>query len=334
MVLTFNGVERRKTPGETVKSLSTRRMAQDAKVFGLGLSKTGTSTLSEALDILGIRSIHYPHDDQTFDELKRGDYSLSVLRHYRSVTDTPVAPYYAQLDQTWPGSKFILTVREKNSWMRSAENHWRILKNTGQYAADSRFQAFTDFVNASVYGCLYFNAERFSFVYDRHIRSVREHFEGRPEDLLELDIVGGKGGWKELCEFLGLAVPAGIPFPHAYRTDWDMAEESRADLAALAPNGETIIVVDHEGLRNYLSASRRVMPFLELDGRYLGLPADDAEAIGELERQRAHRRSEFFAVTRSSAWFLERFAGFADYLRSRYACVLDTDRLLVFDLRN
>ena len=30
----------------------------DRKVFGLGLSKTGTSSLAEALNRLGIRTIH------------------------------------------------------------------------------------------------------------------------------------------------------------------------------------------------------------------------------------------------------------------------------------
>lgn len=82
------------------------RLQTDKNVFHLWLSKTGTSTLTDALNILGIRTIHYPHDEQTFGELKRGDYRLSVFRDYQGVTHTPVAPFYAQLDQAWPGSKF------------------------------------------------------------------------------------------------------------------------------------------------------------------------------------------------------------------------------------
>ena len=309
------------------------RLEKGQKVFGLGLSKTGTSTLTEALNIVGVRTIHYPSDDLTFDQLKRGDYRLSVLRDYQGVTDTPVAPHFAHFDRAWPGSKFILTIRDKASWLRSAEAHWRVLKEKGLYAKDERFQSFTDFVSACVYGCVYFNADRFSYAYDMHVRNVGEHFADRPDQLLVLDICGGKAGWTELCDFLGLPVPENIPFPHAYRSTWRNAEQAKADLVAVAPNGETLIVIDHDGLRNYLAASRHVRAFVELDGRYWGLPEDDEAAIEHLEWQRTEKGAEFLAVTTSSLWFLERFAGFADYVRSRYSCVLANDRLLVFVLR-
>lgn len=192
------------------------RLQPDEKVFGLGLSKTGTSTLTEALNILGIRSIHFPNDDQTFAELKRGEYRLSILQEYDGATDTPIAPYYAQLDRAWPGSKFILTVRDKASWLRSAEAHWRVLKVDGRMAQNERFQGFVDFISACVYGCIYFNAERFSHAYDTHVRNVTEYFAARPEDFLILDICSG-AEWNELCGFLGLPVPEGVPFPHTNR---------------------------------------------------------------------------------------------------------------------
>ena len=35
------------------------------KVFGLGMSRTGTSSLCEALNHLGIRTTHYPFDPTT-----------------------------------------------------------------------------------------------------------------------------------------------------------------------------------------------------------------------------------------------------------------------------
>ena len=38
---------------------------KEPKIFGLGLSKTGTSSLGEALNILGINTIHYPFDEAT-----------------------------------------------------------------------------------------------------------------------------------------------------------------------------------------------------------------------------------------------------------------------------
>src|SRR6266508_2610995 len=130
-----------------------RRLENHQKVFGLGLSKTGTTSLTKALNILGIRSIHFPNDQQTFHELQRGEYRLSILDKYQGVSDTPVAPFFAQLDSAWPGSKFILTVRDKASWLRSAEAHWQVIL-AKRRAEDPEFRAFCDFINACVYGCI------------------------------------------------------------------------------------------------------------------------------------------------------------------------------------
>ncbi len=120
--------------------------------------------------------VHYPHDELTFAELSRGEHRLSILDKYQAAVDTPIAPFYPQLDRAWPESKFILTVRDKASWLRSAEGHWHKLKVQGRNAQNERFQAFTDFISACVYGCIYFNAERFSYAYDTHIRNVLHLF--------------------------------------------------------------------------------------------------------------------------------------------------------------
>jgi len=42
------------------------------KIFGLGLSKTGTSSLTDALNLLGVKAVHYPHDQRTYEELRAG----------------------------------------------------------------------------------------------------------------------------------------------------------------------------------------------------------------------------------------------------------------------
>lgn len=310
-----------------------RRLEEHEKVFGIGLSKTGTSSLSAALNLLGVRSIHFPHDEQTFAELARGEYRLSILREYQSVTDTPVAPYFAQLDRAWPGSRFILTVRDRAPWLRSAESHWRLLKEHGQRADDERFQAFADFINACVYGCIYFNAERFSYAYDRHVRSVCEYFADRPDDLLVLDICGGDG-WERLCPFLGIPAPQDVPFPHANRSFLlHQVREAESDLAAVIPPDATVILLDQEALREYLTSEYRILPFLEREGVFWGLPPDDATAVRELERLRVDRDAHFLTVASPSFWCLEHYVGFAAHLRSRYPCLLTSERMLIFDLR-
>lgn len=310
-----------------------RRLQDREKVFGIGLSKTGTLSLTDALNILGIRSIHFPHDEQTFTELRSGQYRLSVLRDYQGATDTPVAPFYAQLDRAWPGSKFILTVRDKASWLRSAEAHWRVLKE-GPRANDQQFQAYVDFISACVYGCSYFNAERFSFAYDTHVRNVREYFAGRPDDFLLLDIIAGDQ-WEPLCHFLGVPIPENKPFPHANRANqWnEMLLQASRDIAVAIPPGETLILVDQDGLGRAVAPGRGVLPFLEQGGEYAGLPADSETAIAAVERLRAERGAGFLAIAWPAFWWLEHYVGFAAHLGATFPRVLENDQLIVFDLR-
>jgi Sulfotransferase domain len=176
------------------------------KVFGIGLGRTGTRSLVAALNSLGVRSIHYPSDDQTLRELKAGQYRLSVLDVYDGAADISVAPYYAELDRAYPGSKFILTVRDKANWLDSIEAH---LTNVNNFDYE-----FARFVHTVTYGCEVFHRERFARAYDCHVMNVSSYFSQRPSDLLVLDICKGDG-WEVLCPFLARTSPMPLPaFPH------------------------------------------------------------------------------------------------------------------------
>jgi hypothetical protein len=315
-----------------------RQLQDHAKVFGIGLSKTATASLSEALNVLGIPSVHFPHDAQTFAELQRGEYRLSILREYQAVTDTPVAPFFAQLDRTWPGSKFILTVRDRETWLSSAEAHWRKLRDESE-AGDAQQQAFTDFINACVYGCTHFNADRFSWVYDTHLRNASDYFADRPDDFLILDIVGGDG-WEKLCDFLDRPAPDDTPFPHHHRNvslpiqRWERkTREASQDLDGCVAAGQTLILVDDQRLDSDFATGRRVLPLPERDGHFSGLPARDEEAIASLERLRHEQRAGFLVVAWPAFWWLDHYRHFAAYVRERYPCVFEGERLVIFDLR-
>jgi hypothetical protein len=311
-----------------------RQLQDDQKVFGIGLSKTGTTSLAKALNILGIASVHFPHDDRTFAELQRREYRLSILDEYQGATDTPVAAFFAQLDEAWPGSKFILTVRDKASWLRSADAHWRAME-TGRPGRDPGFRGYVDFINTCVYGGVDFSAERFSDVYDAHVRNVTEYFAHRPDDLLVLNICGGTASWAELCGFLGVPVPRHDPFPHEHRTNqWArMLLEAGKDLSLVVPAGETVIVIDQQALGDEFAEGRRRLPFLERNGEYWGEPADDDSAIAELERQRGETGATFVALAWPAFWWFEHYTRFIAHLESNYDCVLRTERLVVWALQ-
>ncbi len=297
------------------------------KVFGLGLSKTGTSSLNEALNILGVRSIHYPHDEQTLAELKDGNYQLSLLEKYQGLTDLPAVPFYAQFDRAYPGSKFILTVRESTSWLHSCQMHWQLLDQWQDQFPE--FKRSHEFLSACVYGTLSFSRDRFAFVYEAHALNVQRYFQDRNEDFLLLDICGGEG-WERLCPFLELQKPE-VPFPHA--NEWmHLLMDASKDLDLTVPRGATMILVDEQGFGKDFAADRRCLPFLEREGDYWGAPADDATALAEFERMLRSEDPGYIVIGWPAYWWLDQYPGFSNHLRSSFRCVMENERVTVFDL--
>jgi hypothetical protein len=104
------------------------------------------------------------------------------------------------------------------------------------------------------------------------------------------------------------------------------------EIATLVPTGECFILVDDgEWGQDYVEG-RRVLPFLERDGVYWGAPADDETAIRELERLCALGPTHI-VVGWPAFWWLEYYAAWHRHLRRTFRCVVENDRLIVFDAR-
>lgn len=187
-------------------------MSYSGKIFGLGLSRTGTSSLNVALNMLGISTIHFPIDRTTYREMITGTYKLSILEKYDGITDITTVPIYPQLDHHYPGSKFILTTRDLQTWLKSIEKWFTNAKRLKRLQRNNLNGAMRRFIRAATYGIYQFNEERMTYVYNQHVESVKSYFKDRPESLLIMDIVGGDG-WGKLCPFLGLE-PPDSPFPN------------------------------------------------------------------------------------------------------------------------
>jgi hypothetical protein len=171
------------------------------KIFCIGLSRTSTKSLTAALDILGYNISHYPTDKITFQEMITGNLNFTLLQDFDGISDITVAPYYAQLDKLFPNSKFILTIRDKDSWLKSMENHWKDRPPFDDPNISELHLKVRRFLRASVYGTYTFNRERLSYVYDQHIKNSLDYFKEKPESLLIMNINGGEG-WEKLCKFL------------------------------------------------------------------------------------------------------------------------------------
>ncbi len=103
------------------------------------------------------------------------------------------------------------------------------------------------------------------------------------------------------------------------------------ELSRLIPKEDAFILVDEEQLGKSVVTDRHTIPFLEKDGQYWGPPPDDETAINELERLR-QSGAKFIVFAWNTFWWLDYYKEFHNYLRSKYQCVLENERLVVFAL--
>lgn len=297
------------------------------KVFGIGLSKTGTSSLAQALNILGYKTIHYPNDAQTYAELRNGNFKLSLLDQYDAITDTPVVPYYAQLDKLFPGSKFVLTIREEEGWLKSIEQHWQ---TATRYEHDPAKKEFQEFIRAAVYGCIEFDRSRFSYVYQTHSQNVMHYFFHHPEDLLVMDICNGDG-WKKLCSFLSLPVPDS-PFPHANEWMTKLTQATTSFRMHVPPGGKCILI-DDDLLGNEFKRDRQCIPFTFHEGIYNGPPADGHTGASELDRLIRTQVPGNVIIAWPSFWWLQSYPEIADYLDHQLEKIEVDDELIIYQVK-
>jgi hypothetical protein len=105
------------------------------------------------------------------------------------------------------------------------------------------------------------------------------------------------------------------------------------ELMSVIPEGALFALVDeNQWPGSDLAPGRRAVLFLEKNGCSWGPPLDDQAALQELDYLlRAGVR--FIVFGWPAAWWLDHYAGLRERLRSQFRCVLENNRLVVFDLR-
>jgi hypothetical protein len=177
------------------------------RIFGIGMHKTGTTSLHHALKILDFDSGHW-NDAHWAKAIWRemSVYGKSrTLEYNHAVSDLPITVLYEELDRAYPGSKFILTTRNEGAWLKSVENHWDHKSNPFREAWST--DPFTHKIHKVLYGQKGFDALIFLARFRRHNQEVLEYFKDRPQDLLVMDMSNGSG-WPDLCSFLDRPIPS------------------------------------------------------------------------------------------------------------------------------
>ena len=171
-------------------------MKEKRKVFCLGLTRTGKTSLDQALMQFGYRVKHYPHPPIVMEEAER----------YDALSDITVIPYMEELDRRYPDALFVLTVRDVENWLDVMCTHY---KQCGRPTERQKR------VRKLIYGTAECDREQFRKAWHRHIERVLDYFAGRPDKLLVMDICGGQG-YETLCPALELPI-LDESFPHANR---------------------------------------------------------------------------------------------------------------------
>lgn len=183
------------------------------KVFGIGFHKTGTSSLGDALSLLGYR-VTGPNGVYMEGINRAAAWQLAsgLLTDFDGFQDNPWPVLFRELDRALPGSKFVLTVRPEAAWLRS------VVQDFGHKSTPMREWIYG-------VGPPLGNERVFLERYRRHNLEVVEYFDGREDDLLVMRITEGEG-WGVLCPFLGHDVPA-LEFPHSNAFSTRSTERSR-----------------------------------------------------------------------------------------------------------
>jgi hypothetical protein len=209
--------KRTKTPGESEFDAE--------KIFCVGLVKTGTTSIHEALKQLGYRV-----GDQHRGELLLGDY---CARNFKPIIDFCLtadafqdAPFsfpftYLVLDQSFPNAKFVLSVRDDvDQWYRS------LVRFHGNLFAAGRVPSKEDLIQATycypgfVWEAIHsvwntpeddpYHKPTLAAYYQRHNESVRDYFRTK-SNFLEINL-SDKSAYGRLCKFLGKE-PVADDFP-------------------------------------------------------------------------------------------------------------------------
>ena len=121
-----------------------------------------------------------------------------VLDGADAAQDSPWWAFYEEIDQAFPGTRFVLTVRDRSKWLGSVQSHFGRRSNEW----DRWFYEGRESVS---------DPDVYLAGYDEHHAAVAAYFADRPGDLLTIDMAIGMD-WGPLCEFIGAPTP-GYAFP-------------------------------------------------------------------------------------------------------------------------
>ena len=157
-------------------------LRKSQKVFAVGFAKCATTSLHALFLSLGLPSFHGIG--------WRSCNSFQLLRTFDCFSDG-IPKDLEKLDRLFPGSKFVLQVRDLQSWVYSRLGHIERSKKRGNYRVLPDWDT-TDYAVRS-----------WILMRNRHHLFVQEYFADRPHDLLIVNFVSDPSAGTRVANFLG-----------------------------------------------------------------------------------------------------------------------------------
>ena len=201
-------------------------------ILGVGWGRTGTYSLKTALEILGFgpcyhmtellaRPWHLPYWEKALNG-EIVDWS-GFLDEYQSAVDYPACRHWRVLGQSITDLKYILTVRDPDTWyesvrstLYSAQPNWFgrfkiMMRLPFSKKMRQRLNVFR-YIERSLWEIDFEGRfEDKKFVTDKYNSHIDEITATIPAD--RLLVYNVKSGWRPLCRFLEVDIPRNTPFP-------------------------------------------------------------------------------------------------------------------------
>lgn len=183
------------------------------KIIGAGVGRTGTYSLTGALNQLGLGPTyhmtevmaHMPVQLPLWQATLKGKTDwANIYKGYASAVDWPTSGFTSELHKAYPDAKFILTVRSPESWAASfSETIYALCAAKDQ--APPHMQAWLDMAIAVIDKSGFpagLDVAQLAKAFTAHNEAVKATIPAK--NLLVYEVAQG---WEPLCKFLDKPVP-------------------------------------------------------------------------------------------------------------------------------
>jgi len=194
-------------------------LTKRCQVFEIGMPRTGTRSIREAVLMLGFTARHgFGRCEECGRDAKEkflwGQSDFDIYETADCVGGISHV-HWRQLAESRPDAKFILSIRPLEKWLRP----WKLRHKTTLHRMRAVLEEpikWPHLLRLHHFGMVAFNKQRWSEDYLKHNEDVMDHFQDS-ERLLMVDVFQDSDLmlWKRLSSFLGRLLPDPLPdFPY------------------------------------------------------------------------------------------------------------------------